>query len=411
MDEITCHIVKDPDFPRSEYTDRHKKARVLMEKQDLDALLVLEETNLTYFSGLRKVIPYGSKSRTYMLHFFILPREEDPILIVPLEMRGNAEYMTWIDDIRFFSEIDPIDLLLNSLEELKLTKRNIGCELGERTRLDCSWNDFDTLQKGLPNARIIDAAPLIWELRNIKSSAEIEYLQNACNISQKAMRAGFEVIHEGMTEKDLFTVLCKTSLDEGAADLPLKIDFVVVTGPERHIMYDTRPTNKKMKKGEIVIIDGGVAYKSYWCDFTRLACIGKPSLKQQEMFDTALEAHTSALSTVKAGVPIKDVKNASDGVFRERGYAKQCPDDSCGHGVGLEIHEPPRITLDNKTQLKTGYVLAIEPMIYSTTSLNYMEKGIAKGENTCDFFLEDNIVVTARGFSNLTPMEYDMWIV
>jgi len=75
-----------------------------MEKQDLDALLILEETNLTYFSGFRKIIPYGSKSRTYMLHFFILPRDGSPTLVLPLEMRGNAERMTWVEEFQFFSE-------------------------------------------------------------------------------------------------------------------------------------------------------------------------------------------------------------------------------------------------------------------------------------------------------------------
>ncbi|MFX1514279.1 MAG: M24 family metallopeptidase, partial [Promethearchaeota archaeon] len=135
------------------------------------------------------------------------------------------------------------------------------------------------------------------------------------------------------------------------------------------------------------------------------------SSKQQEMFDIAYEAQKVALSVIKEGVRIGEVKTASDDVFRERGYIKQCPDDSCGHGVGLEIHEPPRITQDNKTLLKTGYVLAIEPLIYSTTSLSYIRDGIAKGEDTCDFFLEDNIAVTSSGFRNLTPMEHDLWIV
>ena len=92
--------------------------------------------------------------------------------------------MTWTEDLRFFSKQDPIDLLLQTLDEMQLTKGTVGCELGERTRLDCSWNDFEVLRTGLPNAELIDAAPLIWELRTVKSPAEIEYLQKACDISQ-----------------------------------------------------------------------------------------------------------------------------------------------------------------------------------------------------------------------------------
>ncbi|MFX0013213.1 MAG: M24 family metallopeptidase [Promethearchaeota archaeon] len=411
LNDEVFQISKDPDFTRGEYQSRHQKARDLMEKQNLNALFILEETNLTYFSGFRKIIPYGSKSRTYMLHFFILPIDEDPVLILPLEMRGNAEYMTWVEDVQFFYDNDPVDLVIQTFNELKLTKGIIGCELGDRTRLDCSWNDFEAIRLGLPKAKLIDAAPLNWELRTVKSAAEIEYLQKACDMSQIALRAGFEVAHIGMTEKELFTEIAKAALDEGAGDLPIKIDYVVVSGPERHLLYDTRPSNKKFRKGDIVIVDGGVAYKSYWCDFTRLACIGTPNQKQKDMYETALDALIVALSTVKAGVTISNVKGAADELFRERGYEENNLDTSCGHGVGLEIHEPPSISRLNETLLNSGNVLAIEPMIYATATIKYMQEGIAKGERTCDFFLEDNIVVTSNGFQNLTPMDRELWII
>ena len=129
--EQTFQIIKDPDFSRNEYQTRYNNARDLMELQDLDALLILEETNLTYFSGFRKIIPYGSKSRTYMSHFCILPRDGDPTMILPLVMRGNAESMTWVENLQFFSEQDPITLLLQTIDNMKLTKGAIGCELGE----------------------------------------------------------------------------------------------------------------------------------------------------------------------------------------------------------------------------------------------------------------------------------------
>ena len=91
MTENEYHILKDPDFPQREYETRYQNARALMEKQNLDAIIIMEEVNLAYFSGFRKILPLGSKVRTYMLRFFILPRDGTPILIIPLEMRGNAD--------------------------------------------------------------------------------------------------------------------------------------------------------------------------------------------------------------------------------------------------------------------------------------------------------------------------------
>ncbi|GAH00658.1 unnamed protein product, partial [marine sediment metagenome] len=138
MAEKEYHVLKEPDFPQREYETRYKNARELMETQNLDAILIMEEVNLAYFSGFRKILPLGSKVRTYMLQFFILPRDSSPLLIVPLEMRGNADSMTWIDDIKFFQSeivylpvIDPITVLLETLEELKLTNGTIGFEFGE----------------------------------------------------------------------------------------------------------------------------------------------------------------------------------------------------------------------------------------------------------------------------------------
>lgn len=159
-----------------------------------------------------------------------------------------------------------------------------------------------------------------------------------------------------------------------------------------------------------MIIDGGASYKCYWTDMTRLACIGNPSSKQKEMFDTALNALNAALSAVKTGATTADVANAAAEAIRERGYEKHSPYASIGHGVGLEIHEPPSVSQHNTTVLTAGNVLAIEPTIFATASLKYMQEGFARGEGTGDFFVEDNIEVTPNGFRNLTPMDRDLWI-
>ncbi len=413
MTENEYHILKDPDFPQREYETRYQNARALMEKQNLDAIIIMEEVNLAYFSGFRKILPLGSKVRTYMLRFFILPRDGTPILIIPLEMRGNADSMTWIDDIRFFQSeivylpvIDPITVLLETLEELKLTNGPIGFEFGEGTRLECSHQDFEMIKRGLANAQLVDAAPLIWALRSVKSPAELDYLQRACNITQQAIQTGFEFMYAGMTEIELLSTLYRAYIDEGATDLPLKVSYVVESGPERHMMYDTRASTKKMRKGDIVIIDGGVSFKGYWADMTRLACIGNPSSNQMEKYNIALSALNAAMSTVKLGVTISDVAKAAAEVFNEFGYEKNSPYNSIGHGVGLEIHEPPFISQTNSLKLMEGNVLALEPIIFDTVSLSYMEEGIARGEGTGDFFIEDNIIVTSNGYRNLTPMEH-----
>jgi len=406
------------DFPSEEYKNRCEKARRLMDEYNIDALLLTEEENVTYLSGFRKMLPNFSKARGYMLHFILLPRDGAPVLLLPLPMRGNAELSSWIEDKRFFvagitglPPIDPLKLTIGTIEELGLVDRVIGLELGDLTRIDSSQKDFEAIRNGLPHAKFVDSSELIWKMRSIKSPLEIQYMRKVCGITCKAFQAGFESIEEGMTEKELARIIYKAMLDEGSEDTPLMAALLIRSGPNRYRLSDTRPSDTKMKKGHIIVVDGGTHYKGYFSDMTRLACIGEPTKKQKEMFECALKAEEAGVQAIRSGATAGDVFTAADNVITELGFNKNFIYRFCGHGIGLRVHEPPSIAQGSETVLQPGMVLCVEPVLYDKVSLTYMLNGIMGKGAEGVFYLEDEVVVTERGHENLTPMEKTLWIV
>lgn len=407
-------MIYEPDFPANEFELRFKKLKELMRSNNLNAVLVTEEANLTYFAGFRKMTPLGTKIRSYLLQFCLLPLDGDPVLLLPLMDRGNAESWSWIEDRRFFNTEDPLAMVADLLSEMSLDGGRLGMEIGMNMRVDLYTEDYQSLKKRLPNVNFIDASSIIWELRSVKSDLEIECLQKSCDIAQAAMLSGLQSIRIGMTEKELLTQLYKGGLDAGAADLPLKLYFWIRSGPSRYLMRDSRPSaKKKLERGDLVVIDGGVGYKGYMSDFIRNACLGQPDREQRKMYDLAMESQTAALQNIRAGNNAADPSIKSLEVFKAGGYGANLFSKQIAHGIGLEIHEFPFITTDSSSTIfKTGNVLCVEPFIYDTISLRYMtsgviESGIAEGI----FIIEDEIAVTDVGIRNLTPMEKDLYVV
>lgn len=415
-------MVSSPDFPISEYKKRYENIQKTMEKNDIDAMLLNENENMTYFSGFRPILSGQSKDRAHMYHFILLPRNGLPILILPLPMRGNAETMSWIDDVRFFLSDwtfapflsvppkDPIDLIIETIEELDLMDKVIGFELGEGTRLDMSQKDFELIKMSLPKAKILDVSNLIKEVRSIKSKLEIKHISEACRITCKAFRSIQESIEEGMTEREIAAIFYKTIIDEGI-DEPYKSFLQIRSGKDRYGLSFTRPSNYRIKKGDIVMTDGGATYKGYWADMTRLACIGEPSTKQKKIYECAIKSQEAGLNSIKEGVSVRAVASSILDTAVEMGCRRNLPYISYGHGIGLVIHEPPYLSMNEETTLRSGMVLTVEPTFYDSVAISYMTKGIGDKGSDGVFYVEDDIVVTKDGYENLTPLSKELLIV
>ena len=187
-----------PDFPKEEFEHRYARTRALMAERNIDALFVTEKLNYAYFSGHRSCQNPIDKIRSYM---FILPRDDDPVLItMPFEVM-QVEQTTWIGNVRTIGGLTGHpEFIVETFKSMGLGKARIGAELGREQYLGTNVMALEEIRKGLPGAEFVDAAQIILDVRVIKSPREIEYMRRASQMTAQAEKEIFEEVHAGMTE-------------------------------------------------------------------------------------------------------------------------------------------------------------------------------------------------------------------
>ncbi len=386
-------------FPRSEYEYRLARIRKVMAAQKLDGLLLTSKENVVYLSGLQ-TIGWDSKHRPLGL---IVPTEDRmPVLVVAESLEYVAQESSWIEDVRLWGGVrvpgapaDPIIAIQQAVRDLRLTTGRIGWELGYGTRLAMPQADYEALRAALPEMKVVDGADALWKVRMIKSPAEVEAIRQACAATSRAFATGFKAIREGMTERQLagilFGELASTNHRPG---------FVMIrSGRLKYRMINVEPFDKPMVRGDLVVVDLGATYKDYWSDFMRMASIGTPTKEQRAFFDCDLAAQKAGVAVIRPGIPTKTIFQACADVIKELGFAEHARIERVGHGVGLDVHEPPSIAHNSETLVEPGMVLTVEPIFF--------DRPDGKIGN---FALEDVVAVTETGHEVLSTFPKDLWI-
>jgi Xaa-Pro aminopeptidase len=398
------------EFPQKEFVSRWDRIYQVMEREKIDGLLLGRYENIAYFSGYRRPSKYQ-----FVCDALFLPRDCSPVLLVPVDQRAQASAMTWLDDIRFhvgggasglFPNLSTAkETGLSVLRELGFENKVIGVETNPQVSDQRSWNAFTA---GL-NTR--DADDLIWKVRMTKSPLEVKYIRKSVALACKAFEKALVSVRRGMSERELARIVYKSMLDGGAEDTPLGGLLNCKAGKDRYSMSDARPTDYKMRKGDVVILDGGMPYKGYWSDITRMSCIGKPSKRQRELFEACMEAEIAGVEAMQPGKKVSEVYSAAERALEKKGANKnRLPQEPFGHCLGLEIHEPPFITPNSDIEIEPGMVFAIEPCLYDDQVLRSFIEGYTPGGEGV-FFVEDNVLITKNGSENLSPISRELNVV
>jgi len=245
-------------------------------------------------------------------------------------------------------------------------------------------SDYDELTKDFPGAKFRDVSGAFGLARLVKDPDEIELVGKAARIASKALGDPGDLIRPGRREYELAAELNYLMQRGGATSAAF--DTIVAVGPnsaEAHYV----PGAKRVRKGEVVLIDMGAAYMRYCSDITRTYVAGKASRTQREMFETVMRAREAALREVRAGVKGKDVHAAAQEQI-DRTKFKGRFTHGVGHGIGLAIHDNGRLAPKVDMSLRSGMIFTIEPGIYLP---GY--GGVR---------IEDDILVTKNGFKFLT---------
>jgi len=234
---------------------------------------------------------------------------------------------------------------------------------------------------------------IVEELRMVKSAAEIALIREAVLTNSKAFASAVKRIRTGTTEADIAAELEYQMRHHGAEKASFE---TIVAAGDRTALPHADPTAKPLKANQLLLIDMGATREGYCSDMTRMLFAGKPGRRVRRMYDAVLRAQLAAIDAVREGVLAGEVDAAARGELRKAGLDRAFV-HSTGHGLGLEIHEAPRLGRKDTTELKAGMAITIEPGAYI--------------EGFGGVRIEDTVLVTPTGCEVLTPTPKELALI
>lgn len=250
----------------------------------------------------------------------------------------------------------------------------VGCEGHFLT-----WQQVQALQGEAEGVELRPVAGMVEGLRLVKGEEEIACLARAVRLAEEGFRAALHLFRPGTSEVEAALGLELAIRRAGAERVPFEI--IVASGP-RAAWPHARPSGRLLEPGDLVIVDFGAVYRGYCADLTRTLVVGRPRPEDEELYALVRRAQQAGLEALRPGVEAREV----DRVVREIIAAAGHGDDfghSTGHGLGLAVHEEPRLAETDETVLAAGMVVTVEPGVYVPG------RGGVR--------IEDPVVVTAGG--------------
>lgn len=320
--------------------ERCRRLMVELEKRGMDAALIHRSENMRYLTG------YTGEGCVFV---------------------GKTETVI-VTDFRYVEQAArqaPACRVLAT--NAKHTERDCALELTDAhgvkvlaVETDCLTHDsFEALRKHLPFVRLESLSGIPEELRLIKDAAEIESIKASAAIACRAFENILERIHPGMTEKQVQIMLDFEMLSLGSEGNAFNtIAAAGVNGSLPHAI----PSDNVIRNGDLLTLDFGAKVNGYCSDMTRTVGFGKVSQELRDIYNLVYDAHMAALQAVKPGAVCGDI----DKIARDMIDARHPGTfgHSLGHGVGLFIHEQPRVATGSTTVLQPGHVITIEPGVY-----------------------------------------------
>lgn len=242
----------------------------------------------------------------------------------------------------------------------RLQELGIGRLAFERDHL--RYGEWLRLREGVPEqVQLLPAAGWVEELRKVKDRQEVESIRQAARIADEALLSVLAQLRPGMRERDVAWALESGMRQRGAEGIAF--DLIVASGVRSALPHGT-PTSRPIGRGELVTIDYGAVFAGYVSDCTRTVVVGRSDERQREIYHVVLEAQRRALGAVRPGVKVAEVDRAAREVIESAGYGAHFG-HATGHGVGMEIHEGPRLSsTGGEEALVPGMVVTVEPGIY-----------------------------------------------
>jgi Xaa-Pro aminopeptidase len=369
-------------FSTQEFEQRLIKAQDVMQQYKLDGVLLTTPQNIRYFTGYDSQF-WESPTRPW---FVIVPASGKPIGIVP-EI-GESEFKkTWLDDIKTWPSPRPedegISIVKSTLEHLTKIHGQIGAEFGKEMAIRMPVRDLFKLKENL-HTNIVDGSDAIWEMRMIKTNTEIERIKKICSIASDAYYDLPSKLNIGDTEREAVNKLKIDIINRGADNVPF---MPGISGEGGVSQIVCGPSDRIIEKGDILFIDTGSTFDGYFCDFDRNFAFGSATSEVEKVNEILWNATEAGINAAKPGVSTFDIFNTMNKIISD-GNTVGNNVGRLGHGLGLQLTEPPSHRPGDNTIIKENMVLTIEP------GMEY-----AKGKMIVH---EENVVIRKDGAELIT---------
>lgn len=352
-------------------TSRISLLRQKFSAYKIDGLIFFNMSNIRYLSGFT-----GSEG-------ILLINSRKAILLV--DGRYTVQAGLEATDIQIIEYSDKIKGIFQAIKKLKL--KRIGFEANSIT-----VEMYNQLTNHMQNEVFVDLADELKFIRAYKDETEIALMKKAAGISSAAIRSLMNQIKPGCTEKEVALQLEYNARISGADGLAF--EAIVAAGANSALPH-AQPTDRKIKKGDFVVIDFGVKYRGYCSDETCTIAFGKLTDRQKNAYQIVKDAHDRALAMIKENIHAADIDHCARSVFGKK-YGRYFVHGT-GHGVGLEVHEAPRLATNSDDILKPQMVVTVEPGLYIP--------------GLWGIRIEDTVLVKKNSCEKLTKMDKELLII
>jgi len=363
---------------KSVYRRRLDEIEHVLQKNSADFALLTPSPGYQYLTGSA----YQMHER--LVAILVVPDEAPRIIAPAFEISDHANN-TWVSEFLPWNEDEDPYAILADTVGTKLEGFNVMFD--EKLPLGIYWN----IKKAIGFRETKSLTPHLENMRLIKGQEEIDMMKRAGQIIDKAVMKAFKSAKVGMTEKEVQQIVQNEIAANGASQT-----FAAVQFGEKTALPHARSADRKLREGDMVLMDCGCSIEGYNTDMTRVGVVGEPSDEQKKVHSIVRLAEETALEGLKPGLACGAADGIARRIIEEAGYGDEFT-HRLGHGIGLEVHEPPYIIRGNAQVLEPGMTHSIEPGVYM--------------EGKFGVRVEDLVVITENGAEAITYSPRDLFII
>ena len=365
--------------------ERIDRLSSLLEEMDIKYLVVFDEVNIHYLAG--GVIDYS------IVYLNVVDRTVEGL--VNIMEAERVKEVTWIDDYHVYTRSKPKTGDGYKYVEASNMYEALGKLLDGKTAIPfdrITHTQYTSIAKYL-GGEVVDASDILWKARKVKTRFELNILEKSGELVDYGIYTAINNLEDGVKERDIADK-AKCEMFKYGADKVF--DFLIVASGLNSSNPHWRASDKAIMKGDVVTFDFVASYSGYYGDETRTVFLNTAKDELKKIYEVVLEAQVEAIDAVEPGVETKYIDKVARDIIEKNGYGKYFI-HSTGHGIGLEVHEPPRLSQYDNDVLEEGMVVTVEPGIYI--------------KDIGGVRIEDMVYVSSKGARVLTKLNKALTIV